>query len=74
MRTLSGMMFLSSEMTMLEQMSTTVAAMPMPMPLTAIVVTASVGQVPRMRTRVGFSLRMPFVRTLQLLGLFGLLI
>ena len=45
--------------TRLEPTSTNVAAAPMPRPLKAWVVRASVGQVPRTRRRTGFSLIQP---------------
>ena len=55
-------------MKMLEQMSTMVAAMPMPMAVDTEVVVASVGQVPSTRTSTGFSLMMPRVRVESLDG------
>ena len=62
-RTLSGMNFRSAEITALEQISTAVAATPMPMALNAEVVTARVGQVPSTRQRTGFSFTIPFVNS-----------
>ena len=42
-----------------------VAAIPIPIPFIAAVVTASVGQVPSIRRKTGFSLMIPFVKTLS---------
>ena len=50
------------EMAMLEQIYTTVAAIPIPMPLNADDVVASVGHVPSNNTRFGFSLIKPLVK------------
>ena len=61
MRTMSGVRFLISEMTTLEQMSTNIVASPIDRPLMALVVVASVGHMPSIRTNVGFSLMMPFL-------------
>ena len=55
MRTLSGIICRSSEIAVLEQISTSVAATPIPMALDAAVVTASVGQVPSTSRSTGFS-------------------
>ena len=60
-RTLSGMRFLRSEITTFEQTSTKSVAKPMDIPLTALVVVASVGHIPRTNAKVGFSLRIPLV-------------
>jgi hypothetical protein len=49
------------EMTMFEPSRTKVAAIPIPMPFLAIVVTASVGHVPKTSLNTGFSLKKPFV-------------
>ena len=46
MRTLLGIIFRSAEMTMLEQISTAVAARPMPMPFSTEVEVARVGHMP----------------------------
>ena len=62
MRTLSGIKLRSREITALEPSSTKVAAAPMPRPLMALVVTASVGQVPSTRRKVGFSVSTPFIK------------
>ncbi len=59
MRTMSGVRFLMRDMAMLEQMSTNIVAKPIDIPLMADVVVASVGHIPRRRTKVGFSLMMP---------------
>ena len=61
MRMRSGISRLSSEMTRLEHISTNVVARPMPRPLTAAVVMASVGHMPSTRRKVGFSVTRPFV-------------
>ena len=61
--TCSGITFRSSEITMLEQMSTNIVDSPMPMPLNAAVVTASVGHMPSSPTSVGFSFRIPLVNS-----------
>ena len=57
--TLFGITFLSSEMIRLLIISTAVVARPMPSPFIAEVVTARVGHIPRVRTKVGFSLNNP---------------
>ena len=62
MRTLSGITLRRAEMAMLLPSSTKVAAAPMPRPLMALVVTASVGQVPSTRRKVGFSVSTPFIK------------
>ena len=69
MRTLSGMKFLSSEITKLEPISTKDAAAPMPTAFMTLVVVAMVGQVPRTSRKVGFSVIMPLRNTLVSLGL-----
>ena len=61
--TCSGITFRSREMTILEQISTNMVDKPMPMPLNAAVVTASVGHIPSSPTSVGFSFRIPFVNS-----------
>jgi hypothetical protein len=60
--TLSGITFASSDIATLDPTSTKVVAMPIPIPLSEDVVVARVGQVPRTRTRIGFSFRIPFVK------------
>ena len=45
---------------MFEQISTAVAARPIPIALVTLLVIASVGQVPKTKTKTGFSKRMPF--------------
>ena len=59
-RTFPGITFRSADTATPEQISTKVALRPMPSPLTASVVTASVGQVPKTSRREGFSFRIPF--------------
>ena len=58
---------------MLEQISTAVAAIPIPIPLNAELVVASVGQVPKRSTRLGFSLMIPLVRIANLLAFFSII-
>ena len=65
MRTWSGMRFLMHAMMQLEKMSTAMVARPIDIPLMALEVVPSVGHMPRRRTKVGFSLRMPFHRILM---------
>ena len=52
-------------MTMLDPIKTTVAAIPIPNPFMALVVTASVGQVPSISRSTGFSLIIPFEKTVE---------
>ena len=59
MRTCLGMNFRRSEMNTLEQISTAVAAMPIPNAFFSDVVVASVGHIPRSCTSVGFWSRIP---------------
>ena len=61
MRTLSGVRFLTSEMTTLEHINTNIVANPIDIPLMADVVVASVGHMPSRRTNIGFSRTMPFI-------------
>ena len=65
MRTLSGVRFLTSDMTTLEHINTNIVANPIDIPLTADVVVASVGHIPSRRTNVGFSCTMPFITILR---------
>ena len=58
--TVSGMTFLSNDITRLERARTKVVARPIDRPLMADVVTASVGHIPSTRTVVGFSTTIPF--------------
>ena len=58
-RTLPGMIFLSSEINRLLSVSTAIVVSPMPSPFIAEVVTARVGHIPRVRTKVGFSFTSP---------------
>ena len=60
MRTLSGVTLFRQEITKLVQMSTAIVARPIAIPLEALVVVASVGHMPSIRTNVGFSLTIPF--------------
>ena len=61
-RTLSGMTLRSKDTSAFEHTRTKVAASPIPKPLNALVVTASVGQVPRTSLNTGFDVIMPFVK------------
>ena len=61
MRAFAGITLRSAEITTLEQISTMVAAMPMPTPFTTEVEVASVGQVPSTSRSTGFSFSMPLV-------------
>ena len=61
---MSGITFLRALITAFEPIRTKVAAIPIPIALEAAVVTAKVGQVPRIRHRTGFSLTIPFVSSL----------
>ena len=61
-RTPSGMNFLRREIIRLDIARTTVVVRPIPIPLIADVVTASVGHMPSTSTKVGFSLIIPFTR------------
>ena len=58
-RTLSGIKLRRIEIIILENINTTVVESPIPAPLIADVVTASVGHIPKIRTKVGFSLIIP---------------
>lgn len=53
---------------MFEQRSTIVAAAPIPKALETLVEVAKVGQVPKIRTRTGFSLIMPLIKFCHLLN------
>ena len=55
----SGIIFLSMEISILDMIRTAVVESPIPIPLVAEVVTASVGHIPSMRTNVGFSFTSP---------------
>ena len=52
----------SKDTSAFEHTRTKVAASPIPKPLNALVVTASVGQVPRTSLNTGFDVIMPFVK------------
>ena len=58
-RILSGMIFLSNEITKLEAIKTAVVVKPIPRPLIEEVVTAKVGHIPSIKIKVGFSLMIP---------------
>ena len=55
----------SNETTAFEQIKTAVAARPIPTALVTEFDIASVGQVPRIRTNTGFSLRRPVIKIFQ---------
>ena len=59
MRTLSGMMFFTSEITRFERISTAIVARPIPIPFSAEVVVPSVGHIPSTSTNVGLLRTMP---------------
>jgi hypothetical protein len=59
---LAGIIFLKEEINKLDRTKTKVAAIPMPMPLYAEVVTASVGHRPIAKTRIKLFLTMPSIR------------
>jgi hypothetical protein len=63
MRTMSGTRFLIREIIKLEKMSTAIVAKPMDIPLRAELVVPNVGHMPKRRTKVGFSLIIPFQST-----------
>ncbi len=60
MRTLSGMKFLISEITRFDIINTAIVATPIPQPFMAEVVVPSVGHMPSISTKVGFSRTIPF--------------
>ena len=55
------MTFLNAEMIMLENINTAVVESPIPAPLIADVVTANVGHIPNINTKVGFSFTIPLI-------------
>ena len=59
MRTSRGMIFLSDEMSVLEQTSTNNTARPIVMQFATLVETASVGHIPSKRRKTGFSFQRP---------------
>ena len=61
-RTRSGIIFRNAEINKLEKTRTAVVDSPMPTPLMAVVVTARVGHIPSIRTKVGFSLIIPLYK------------
>ena len=66
-RTVSGIIFLNNEINKLEHTSTAIVERPIPIPFIALVVTASVGHVPRTCIKVGFSSIIPFLIALRAL-------
>ena len=64
-RILSGMRFLSKEITIFEHIRTNVVARPILIPLRVDVVVPSVGHIPSINTKVGFSLMSPFNMVLK---------
>ena len=58
-RTLSGIRFLMSEITIFDMVNTAIVATPIPMPFMAEVVVPSVGHIPNTSTKVGLSLTIP---------------
>jgi len=60
-----GMIDRTMDIIMPEPTSTNVAASPIPMPLTTVVETASVGQRPKARRKTGFSFQIPFMSSLE---------
>jgi hypothetical protein len=64
-RTISGTIFLMSEIIKFEKMSTAIVANPIDMPLSAELVVPRVGHIPKRRTKVGFSLIIPFQSTFK---------
>ena len=68
------MIFLTREMTRLDTTSTAVVERPIPMPLVTDVVTASVGHMPSIMIKMGFSVAIPLmIRSIATLFLFMLL-
>ncbi len=61
-RTLSGITFLNKEIKILDKINTTVVERPIPKPFIAVEVTANVGHMPSIMTKVGFSLMIPLWR------------
>ena len=57
--TLSGMIFRNAEIIMLDIINTAAVERPMLTPFMALVVTARVGHIPSINTKVGFSLMIP---------------
>ena len=70
-RTLSGITFLSNEITMLDITSTNIVATPIPKPLAAEVVVAKVGHIPNTNTKVGLFLSMPSVKNFKFLPIYN---
>jgi hypothetical protein len=56
----SGIIFRNMEISILDMTRTTVVESPIPIPLIAEVVTARVGHIPSIRTKIGFSVIIPF--------------
>ena len=63
--TMSGVRLLIRDIARFEHISTNIVARPIDMPLTADVVVANVGHMPRSNTNVGFSLTIPFINILK---------
>ena len=61
-RTLSGITLRSNEMNAFERISTAVVVRPIPRPFIADDVTARVGHIPSIITKVGFSVIIPFFK------------
>ena len=57
-----GTIFRSREIATLDMTSTKVVASPIPKPFSALLVTARVGHVPKIRTRTGLDLHNPSVK------------
>jgi hypothetical protein len=58
-RTASGIIFLKTEINRLANTSTAIVDTPIPKPFDAEVVTASVGHIPNIKIKDGFSLMIP---------------
>ena len=61
-RTRSGITLRKADIIILENIKTTVVESPIPIPLTADVVTARVGHIPSIRIKVGFSFTIPLYK------------
>jgi len=70
--TLSGIKFLTREITTLDMSKTNVVAKPIPRPLMAVDVTPRVGHIPSSWTKTAFSLKNPLVKFCKLLMLTSL--
>ena len=67
---MSGMIFRSKEINILLRANTTIVVSPMPSPLIADVVTARVGHIPSISTKVGFSFTSPLISRSHILFCF----